>query len=53
MQFIGFGFAALQGNSLALQNLGEMYQSGECVAKNLNIARSFFAICATEIILEG
>ena len=47
-----FRLSALQGNSLALQNLAEMFQRGEGIAKNLEIARSFFILCATEIIGE-
>lgn len=45
-----FRLSALQGNALALQNLAEMFQRGEGVAKDLEIARSFFILCATEII---
>jgi TPR repeat protein len=47
-----FRLAALQGNALALQNLAEMYQAAEGVPKDMRIARSFYALCATEIIAD-
>ena len=45
-----FRLAALQGNALALQNLAEMFQQGEGVMKDIQIARSFYVLCATEAI---
>jgi Sel1 repeat len=45
-----FRLSALQGNALALQNLAEMFQQGEGVAKDIQIARSFYVLCATEPI---
>lgn len=45
-----FRLAALQGNALALQNLAEMFQQGEGVVRDIQIARSFFVLCATETI---
>jgi hypothetical protein len=47
-----FRLSALQGNALAIQNLAEMFQQGEGAVKDLEIARSFFILCATEIIGE-
>lgn len=47
-----FRLAALQGNALALQNLGEMFQQGEGVVRDIQIARSFFVLCATDTIAE-
>ena len=43
-----FRLAAIQGNALALQNLAEMFQQGEGVSRDIEIARSFFVLCATE-----
>jgi TPR repeat protein len=45
-----FRLSALQGNALALQNLGEMFQQGEGVVRDMAIARSFFVLCATDVI---
>ena len=45
-----FRLSALQGNALALQNLAEMFQQGEGVARDIQIARSFYVLCATEPI---
>jgi TPR repeat protein len=47
-----FRLSALQGNALALQNLAEMYQAAEGVPKDMYIAKSFYALCATEIITD-
>ena len=45
-----FGLSALQGNALALQNLAEMFISGEGVPKNLKYAENFYTLCATKKI---
>jgi hypothetical protein len=43
-----FRLAALQDNPLALQNLAEMYISGEGVPKRVDFAEDFYILCATQ-----
>lgn len=47
-----FRLSALQGNALALQNLAEMFMSGEGVKADYLIARDLFTLCATRNIRD-